>query len=37
VLTEVNANWDQATTQQTVANLLPSFPKIEGCIPRAGP
>ena len=36
MLTEVNANWDQATTQQTVANLLPSFPKIDGVYSQGG-
>jgi ribose transport system substrate-binding protein len=36
VLTEVNANWDQATAQQAVANLLPSFPKIDGVYSQGG-
>jgi ribose transport system substrate-binding protein len=36
VLTEVNADWDQAKAQQAVANLLPSFPKIDGVYSQGG-
>jgi len=36
VLTEINANWDQATAQQAVANLLPSFSKIDGIWSQGG-
>ncbi len=36
VLSQVNANWDQATAQQAVANLLPSFPKIDGIWSQGG-
>ncbi len=36
ILSEVNANWDQATAQQAVANLLPSFPKIDGIWSQGG-
>ena len=36
VLTEVNANWDQAAAQQAVANLLPSFSKIDGIWSQGG-
>jgi ribose transport system substrate-binding protein len=36
ILTEVNANWDQGTAQQAVANLLPSFPKIDGVWSQGG-
>ncbi len=36
VLTEVNADWDQAKAQQAVANLLPSFAKIDGVYSQGG-
>jgi len=36
ILSEVNANWDQAMAQQAVANLLPSFPKIDGVYSQGG-
>jgi ribose transport system substrate-binding protein len=36
ILTEVNADWDQAKGQQAVANLLPSFPKIDGVYSQGG-
>lgn len=36
VLTEVAANWDQATVQQAVGNLLPSFQKIDGIWSQGG-
>ena len=36
ILTEVNADWDQAKAQQAVANLLPSFPKIDGIYSQGG-
>lgn len=36
VLTTINANWDQATAQAAVANILPSFPKIDGIWSQGG-
>ena len=36
VLSAVNADWDQAKAQQAVANLLPSFPKIDGIWSQGG-
>lgn len=36
IINNVNANWDQATAQQAVANLLPSFPKIDGIWSQGG-
>ena len=36
ILTEINADWDQAKAQQAVANLLPSFPKIDGVYSQGG-
>lgn len=36
ILSEINANWEQATAQQAVANLLPSFPKIDGIWSQGG-
>ena len=36
ILAEVNANWDQAAAQQAVANLLPSFPKVDGVYSQGG-
>jgi len=36
ILTEVNADWDQAKAQQAVANLLPSFPKIDAVYSQGG-
>lgn len=36
ILTSVNANWDQATAQAAVANLLPSFPAIDGVWSQGG-
>jgi ribose transport system substrate-binding protein len=36
ILSEVNANWDQGTAQQAVANLLPSFPVINGVWSQGG-
>lgn len=36
ILTEVNADWDQAKAQQAIANLLPSFPKIDGVYSQGG-
>src|SRR5208283_3681004 len=36
ILTEVNADWDQAKGQQAVANLLPSFTRIDGVWSQGG-
>ncbi len=36
VLSAVNADWDQAKAQQAVANLLPSFPHIDGVWSQGG-
>ncbi len=36
ILGQVYAKWDQATGQQAVANLLPSFPKIDGVWSQGG-
>lgn len=36
VLASVNADWDQAKGQQAVANLLPSFSKIDGIWSQGG-
>jgi len=36
ILAAVNADWDQAKGQQAVANLLPSFPKIDGVYSQGG-
>jgi ribose transport system substrate-binding protein len=36
VVANVNANWDQATAQQAVANLLPSLSKIDGVWSQGG-
>lgn len=36
ILTKVNANWDQGTAQQDVANLLPSFSDINGIWSQGG-
>ncbi|MBE3574466.1 MAG: ABC transporter substrate-binding protein [Firmicutes bacterium] len=36
IVAQVNANWDQATAQQAVANLLPSLPKIDGVWSQGG-
>lgn len=36
ILASVNADWDQAKGQQAVANLLPSFPKIDGVWSQGG-
>jgi len=36
ILAEVNADWDQAKAQQAVANLLPSFQKIDGVYSQGG-
>lgn len=36
ILSNVNANWDQAAAQQAVANLLPSMPKIDGVWSQGG-
>jgi ribose transport system substrate-binding protein len=36
ILSNVNANWDQATAQQAVANLLPSMPKLDGVWSQGG-
>ncbi len=36
ILSKVNANWDQGTAQQAVANLLPSFSNIDGIWSQGG-
>lgn len=36
VLTEVNGNWDQASAQQAMSNLLASYPKIDGVLTQDG-
>ncbi len=36
VLAEVNGNWDQASAQQVVSNLLSSYPKIDGVLTQDG-
>ena len=36
VLTEVNGNWDQASSQQVVSNLLTSYPEIDGVLTQDG-
>ncbi len=36
VLTEVNGNWDQASAQQVVSNLLTSYPEIDGVLTQDG-
>jgi ribose transport system substrate-binding protein len=36
VLTEINADWDQAKAQQAVANVLPSFSKIDAVYSQGG-
>lgn len=36
ILGQVYAKWDQATGQQAVANLLPSFPNIDGVWSQGG-
>ena len=36
ILTEVNADWDQAKAQQAVASLLPSFANIDGVYSQGG-
>jgi ribose transport system substrate-binding protein len=36
ILTTINANWDQATAQAAVSNVLPSFPKIDGIWSQGG-
>lgn len=36
VLTEVNGNWDQASSQQMVSNLLTSYPQIDGVLTQDG-
>jgi len=36
ILSDVAANWDQATAQQAVANLLPSFSQIDGIWSQGG-
>jgi len=36
ILSDVNANWDQGTAQQAVANLLPSFSDINGVWSQGG-
>lgn len=36
VLTEVNGNWDQASSQQAMSNLLASYPKIDGVLTQDG-
>ncbi len=36
VLTEVNGNWDQASSQQVVSNLLSSYPEIDGVLTQDG-
>lgn len=36
VLTEVNGDWDQASAQQAMSNLLASYPKIDGVLSQDG-
>jgi ribose transport system substrate-binding protein len=36
ILSEVNADWDQAKAQQAVGNLLASFPKVDGIYSQGG-
>jgi ribose transport system substrate-binding protein len=36
VLTEVNGNWDQASAQQAMSNLLASYPDIDGVLTQDG-
>jgi ribose transport system substrate-binding protein len=36
ILSNINANWDQAAAQQQIASLLPSMPKIDGIWSQGG-
>lgn len=36
VLAEVNGNWDQASSQQAMSNLLASYPEIDGVLTQDG-
>lgn len=36
VLTEVNGNWDQASAQQAMSNLIASYPEIDGVLTQDG-
>lgn len=36
VLAEVNGNWDQASAQQVMSNLLASYPKLDGVLTQDG-
>lgn len=36
VLTKVNGNWDQASSQQVTSDLLASYPKIDGVLTQDG-
>lgn len=36
VLSEVNGNWDQASAQQAMSNLIASYPEIDGVLTQDG-
>lgn len=36
ILTEANGDWDQASSQQAMSNLLASYPKIDGVLSQDG-